>query len=147
MKKIIKFISIVLGLFLLLSSPLNAQSAIFKADSKIKVVSVIAANNVTPIVIKATSGTVYSIDGFNNGTTLAYIKLYNAASATCGVGTPFVRYLIPFGSSSSGGGFNISNINGDAFGDGIVMCITTGIADNDATAPAANAYIVNIHYY
>jgi hypothetical protein len=140
-----KLILIVLGLFLL-SSPLSAQS-IFKADSKIKVVSVIAANNVTPIVIKSTTGTVYSIDGFNNGTTLAYIKLYNASSATCGVGTPYVRYLIPFGSSSSGGGFNISNINGDAFGDGIVMCITTGIADNDATAPAANAYIVNIHYY
>jgi hypothetical protein len=54
--------------------------------------------------------------------------------------------MIPFGASSSGGGFNVSNINGDAYGLGIVMCITTGIADNDTTAPAASTYIVNVHF-
>lgn len=130
---------------MLVSSIAHAQNT-FLADAKVQVRSVIAANNTTAIVISATPGTVYSVDAFANGTTIAYVKLYNAASATCGSGTPQARYMIPFGASSSGGGFNVSNINGDAYGTGIVMCITTGIADADTTAPAASTYIVNVHY-
>lgn len=126
--------------------PHEAAAQSFPADAKIKVMSTIAANNTTAIVIKNTSGTVYSVDAFNNGGTIAYVKLYNATSATCGTGTPMNRYMIPFGASSSGGGFNVSNINGDAYGVGIVMCITTGIADSDTNAPAASTYIVNVHY-
>lgn len=127
-----------------LAFPAQAQNT-FLADAKIQVKSYIAANDTTAIVIKSTSGTVYSVDAFNNGTTIAYVKLYNAATATCGSGTPFARYMIPYGASSSGGGFNVSNINGDAYGVGIVMCITAGIADTDTTAPAASTYIVNLH--
>lgn len=130
---------------LFLAFPALAQNT-FLADAKVKVTSTIAANNTTAIVIKSTGGTVYSVDAFNNGGTIAYVKLYNATSATCGSGTPQARYMIPFGAASSGGGFNVSNINGDAYGVGIVMCITAGIADNDTTAPAASTYIVNVHY-
>lgn len=140
MKKIL----LVLGL-MLISSIAHAQNT-FLADAKVQVRSVIAANNTTAIVISATPGTVYSVDAFNNAGTIAYVKLYNAASATCGTGTPQARYMIPFGASSSGGGFNVSNINGDAYGNGVVMCITTGIADADTTAPAASTYIVNVHF-
>lgn len=129
---------------LLLSTVVHAQNA-FLADAKIKVISTIVANNTTAIVLKPTSGTVYSVDAFNNGAAIAYVKLYNAASATCGSGTPVARYAIPFGTGSSGGGFNVSNINGDAYGIGIVMCVTTGIADGDTSAPAASTYIVNVH--
>jgi hypothetical protein len=118
----------------------------FQADNNIKVTSTIVANNTTAIVIKSSAGTVYSIDAFNNSTTLAYIKLYNSATATCGSGTPQARYLIPFGASSAGGGFNVSNINGDGYGQGIVLCVTTGIADTDTGAPAASTYIVNLHF-
>lgn len=130
---------------LLFSSTAFAQNA-FLADAKIQVKSFIAANNTTAIVISATPGTVYSVDAFNNGGVIAYAKLYNAATATCGSGTPQTRYMIPFGASSSGGGFNVSNINGDAYANGIVLCITTGIADADTSAPVASTYIVNIHY-
>lgn len=140
MKKIL----LVLGL-LLVSTVANAQNT-FLADAKIQVRSTIAANNTTAIVLSATAGTVYSVDAFNNGGTIAYVKLYNAATATCGTGTPQARYMIPFGASSSGGGFNVSNINGDAYANGIVMCITTGILDSDTTAPAASTYIVNVHF-
>ena len=133
-------------LWLLILCPQLAHAQTWLADSKIAVKSTIAANNTTAIVLKSTGGTVYSVDAFNNGTTVAYVKLYNATSATCGTGTPQARYMIPFGATSSGGGFNVSNINGDAYGLGIVMCITTGIADADTTAPAASTYIVNIHY-
>jgi hypothetical protein len=124
--------------------PANAQK--FQADSNISVSSTIVAANTTAIVITTKPGTVYSIDGFNNGTTLAYIKLYNAASATCGSGTPIARYMIPFGTSSAGGGFGISNINGDAYVNGITMCVTGGIADNDTTNPTNSEYIVNVHW-
>jgi len=134
---------LVLGL-LLFPQLAQAQNA-FLADAKIQVKSYIAAANTTAIVVKATPGSVYSIDAFNNGTVVAYVKLYNSASATCGSGTPQARYMVPFGASSSGGGFNVSNINGDAYGVGITMCITGGIADNDTTAPAASSIIVNVH--
>lgn len=137
---------LILGLFLLLCPQLAEAQNTFLADAKIKVSSTLVANNTTAIVIKSTSGSVYSVDAFNNGTTLAYVKLYNSTSVTCGSGTPQARYMIPFGSSSSGGGFSIPNINGDAYGVGITMCVTTGIADNDTTAPAASTYIVNVHY-
>jgi len=139
-----KKIFLVLGL-LLLSTVANAQNT-FLADAKIQIRSVIAANNTTAIVISSTGGTVYSVDAFNNGGTVGYVKLYNASTATCGSGTPQARYMIPFGATSSGGGFNVSNINGDAYGNGIVLCITAGIADSDTTAPAASTYIVNVHY-
>lgn len=118
----------------------------FQADSNISVSSTIIANNTTAIVIATKPGSVYSIDAFNNSTTLAYVKLYNASSATCGSDTPQARYMIPFGASSSGGGFNLSNINGDAYVNGITMCVTGGVADNDTTAPPASTYIVNVHY-
>jgi hypothetical protein len=117
----------------------------FRADSQITVKSYISVNNTTAVVVKSTYGTVYSIDAFNNSTTLAYVKLYNSAIAVCGTDTPVARYLIPFGASSAGGGFSVPNINGDVYPSGLSMCITTGIADNDTGAPAANAYIVNVH--
>jgi hypothetical protein len=130
----------------LLIAPAASQQIPFRADSQINVKSVVVSNNVSPTVVSTVRSTLYSIDAFNNSTTLAYIKLYNASSATCGSGTPFARYMIPFGTSSSGGGFAIPNINGDAYVNGITMCVTTGIADSDTGAPAASTYIVNLHY-
>jgi len=142
--KIIKTFAKLLLVSSLLVVP--AKSAVFVADSKIAVNSQIIPNNTNIINVKTSGGTVYSIDGFNNGTTLAYIKFFNKADAVCGTDTPYARYLIPYGASSSGGGFNISNINGDAYRQGISYCVTTGIADSDTGAPAASTYIVNVHY-
>jgi len=143
MKKLLVHI---VALFLLLCPQLALAANAFLADSKIKITSIIVANNTTAVVISTTQSTVYSVDAFNNAGAIAYVKLYNASTGTCGTGTPQARYMIPFGASSSGGGFNVSNINGDAYANGIVMCITTGIADTDIVAPSSNAYIVNIHY-
>lgn len=124
----------------------NAQSGIFQGDYNINVTSLISVNNTTAVSVTSKHATVYSIDAFNNTTTLAYLKLYNSSNAVCGSGTPTARYMIPYGTSSSGGGFNLSNINGDAYVNGLTACITTGIADNDTGAPAANSYIVNLHW-
>src|SRR5258708_2553814 len=46
------------------------------------------ANNTTAIVVKASAGQLYGLEVFNNSATIAYVKLYNATSATCGSGTP-----------------------------------------------------------
>jgi hypothetical protein len=139
-----KKLFLTLGLLLLSLGRVSADQ--FQADYNVKLISVIAANNTTSIPIKATAGTVYSVDAFNNGASVIYVKLYNSPVVTCGVGTPYARYLIPFGASSSGGGFTAPMTNGDAYYSGISMCITGGIADNDTTAPPSSTVIVNIHY-
>lgn len=131
-----------------LSGPALAQTNRFGADDHISNTSTIVANNTTPIVISANPATVYTVEAFNNGTTLAYIKLYNSTTALCGQTSPapLWRGMIPFGQSSSGGGFGLPNINGDAYPTGVTMCVTTGIADSDTGSPAASTYIVNIHW-
>lgn len=122
-------------------APAQAQ---FQPDAKINVTSVIVANNTTAIVIKAGPATLYGVEASNNGTAIAYIKLYNAATATCGSGTPVARYMIPKEASASLN--NSPMVNGDAYVNGIVMCVVNGIADNDTAAPAASAYTINIHW-
>ena len=135
----------------LMASPALAQTT-FTAEGKISVISTIVANNTTAIQIKATGGTVYQVDGYSKGTTIAYAKLYNGTTTTvtCGSGTPRARYVIPYGTDSSGNasgaGFITPNINGDAYPSGITLCITGGIADNDTTSPAASKFIVNVHF-
>jgi hypothetical protein len=103
----------VLFALLFFSSFAEAQQQ-FQAGSQINVKSYISVNNTTAVAVKTTGGTVYQVDAYNNGASVAYVKLYNATSTTCGSGTPMARYLIPYGTSSSGGGFVTPNINGDA---------------------------------
>ena len=114
----------------------------FSADSSLLVTSIQVANNTTAIVVSGPAA-LYGIQAFNNSSTIAYIKIYNAASATCGSGTPQARYMIP---ASTAVPPIMENTNGDAYGAGIVVCVTTGYADTDTGAPAANEYIVNVHY-
>lgn len=123
-----------------------AQGGPFDAASKVNVKSYISVNNTTAVAVKTTAGVVYGVEAFSNNAVIAYVKLYNTL-VTCGTATPPIwRGMIPFGASSSGAGFGLPNVNGDAYFDGIYMCITTGIADTDTGAPVANAYIVNVHF-
>lgn len=148
-KRYLIVIGILAAVILLGMHSSSRAQGLFAADSKVAVTSTIVANNTTAIVISANPSTVYQVDAFNNATTLAYIKLYNAASGvTCGQTSPapIWRAMIPFGTSSSGGGFTLPNINGDAFANGVTMCVTTGIADSDTGSPAATTYIVNVHW-
>jgi hypothetical protein len=136
----------ILAAFLLLAGlvPAHADGDTFGADSKLWITSTQVANNTTAIVISSVPATVYSIQAFNNSTSIAYIKLYNAASGiTCGTGTPQARYQI---SGSASAPLMIEASNGVAYGNGITLCVTTGYADSDATAPAATEYIVNIAF-
>lgn len=106
----------------------------------------IAANNTTAVVVKASAGTLYSLQLSGIGSAPAYLKIYNAASATCGSGTPVGRYMIPAAATAANGAG--SNIDlgpvGVAYGTGITYCVTTGITDADTTAPAASTFLVNL---
>jgi NAD(P)H-dependent flavin oxidoreductase YrpB (nitropropane dioxygenase family) len=121
----------------------SAFAQAFQADSQINVTSILVAANTTATVVTASKATLYEIEAFNNSTTIAYVKVYNAATATCGTGTPQARYMI---SSSANPQPLMVNINGDAYVNGITVCVVTGYADNNTSAPSASEYIVNLHW-
>jgi hypothetical protein len=102
------------------------------------------ASNTTAIVVKGSAGQLYGLELYNNSATIAYVKLYNATSATCGSGTVIQRAMIP--ANASGAGAISNNVDGLAYSTGITMCITGGFADSDTTAPSASTYIVNVLY-
>lgn len=106
-------------------------------------VRTLVANNTTSIAIKATPGQIYHLDAFNNGSTIAYLKLYNLAqgSNTCGSNTPIWEGMIPASS-----GFIEDFANGITFSAAISACVTTGFADNDTSAPAATTYMWDAGY-
>lgn len=108
----------------------------------------IAANNTTAVVVKASAGTLYGAQLYGIGSAPAYLKIYDATSATCGSGTPVKRLMIPANSTAANGaGSNVSFGDvGVAFSTGITYCVTTGIADNDNTAPAASTFLVNLDW-
>lgn len=95
--------------------------------------------------VKASAGQVYGLQVFNTNANEAYLKLYNSASApTCGSGTPVKTLTIP--GNAAGAGFIALSDLGWAFSTGIGYCITTGPADADTGAVAANEVIVNMDY-
>ena len=111
------------------------------------ITSILVANNTTATVIKAGPGQVIAVEGYNNGTTQAYIKIYNATSATAGSGTPQARYFIPGGANANQALPLVSEPSSpDIYTTGITVIVTTGYADNDTGAPAASQFIVNIHW-
>lgn len=106
-----------------------------------------ASTNATSV--KGSAGQVYMITASNVGSGVAFLKLYNKASApTVGTDTPILVFLIPVASTAANGaGTNIPVPScGLAFGTGIAFAITGGAADSDTTAVGANQVIVNIGY-
>jgi hypothetical protein len=94
--------------------------------------------------VKATAGQIYSLEFFNNSATIAYLRLYNKASAPGTGDTPIWRGLIP--ANTSGAGLVKAWEKGLPCSLGIGFRCTGAVADNDATALAANAILGNIGY-
>lgn len=128
------------------SDSTGVVQSIGAATGGISVSSKQVPNNTTSVAIDASAGTLYGVTVFNNSATIAYLKLYNTAqgSVTCGTPTPVQRILIP--ANTSGAGAVIPFPVGIAYGTALTACVTTGFADNDTTAPAANAYITEFYY-
>lgn len=93
--------------------------------------------------VKATAGTVYGWYLYNNNAATLYMKLYNAtiANVTVGTTTPVMTIPVPSGSAA-----NVEFTNGIAFATAISAAVTTGVADNNTGAPAANDFVANIFY-
>ena len=92
---------------------------------------------------KATAGTVWSIVASNINAAVRYLKLYNLTVApTVGTSVPVLTIPIP-----AGGVVQIDGgSNGIRFGTGIAWALTTGAADSDTAAVAANEIKVTIAY-
>jgi hypothetical protein len=93
--------------------------------------------------VKATAGQLFGWYIFNAAATTHYVKFYNATTAnvTVGTTTPVLTIPVPAGSAA-----NVFTDTGIAFGTAITAAATTGVADNDTGAPAANAVVVNAFY-
>lgn len=93
--------------------------------------------------VKASAGQLYGWYIFNAAATTHYVKLYNAtaASTTVGTTTPILTIPVPAGAAA-----NVEFTNGIAFSTALSAAATTGVADSDTGAPAANAVVVNLFY-
>lgn len=103
--------------------------------------------NTTAVVVKGSAGTLFGVQVYGINAAPAYLKIYNATSATCGSGTPVKRIMIPAASTAANGaGSNVTFGPGLAMGTGITYCVTTGIADADTGTPTAANFLVNVDY-
>ena len=102
----------------------------------------------TEEAVKATAGQIYAMHITNLTAAPIYLKLYNATVATVVVGTtvPDITITIPANADSDGAGFTWTIPQGIAFSTAITAAATTGVADADAGAPAANAVVACILY-
>lgn len=104
--------------------------------------AIVPSNTTGVLCGSAGAHQVYHFSLFNNSATVAYLKMYDKATApTCGTDTPTSRRMIP-----ANGGIETDVSTGAPFTLGVGYCVTTGIADNDTGAPAATTYLVNIYY-
>lgn len=93
--------------------------------------------------VKASAGTLYAVEAFNNAAYDIFLKFYNLATTpTVGTSTIVRRYKIP-----AGGGvvINYGDI-GVAFGTGIAFATTKLQADADTTALVAGDLHLNVNY-
>lgn len=101
------------------------------------------SNNATSV--KGSAGSIAHIRAFNNSAVIAYLKLYNKASAPNPASDTVVdKILIP--ANTSGAGVVLDIAYGQKFTTGIAFAVVTGFGDTDNTSIAANAYSVTILY-
>ena len=102
-----------------------------------------ASTNATSL--KASAGLLTLVYAVNLNAAVRYLKFYNKASApTVGTDTPVLTLPIP--ASTTGAGFMLVVPGGLAFSTGIAYATTTGVADSDTAAVAANEIIVAFGY-
>lgn len=100
-----------------------------------------SANSTNATAVKASPGQIGTLSVTNNGGSVAFLKIYNATSATAGSGTPIHRFLLP-----AGGGVAPPLGGPLYFSTGISFTITGLAADSDTTAVGLNQVQVNIGY-
>lgn len=93
--------------------------------------------------VKTSAGQLFGWYMYNKRTTAVYVKLYNATAAnvTVGTTTPFLTIPLPPGAAA-----NVLGETGIPFSTAITAAATTGVADSDTGAPAANDVVCNLFY-
>ena len=92
-------------------------------------------------VVKGAPGRLYGWDLYNAGGAAAFVKLYDQVAAPDATRTPVLTVAIPAGASD-----RLEIPAGISFQNGIACRASTGVADNDATAPAANQVVANLFF-
>jgi hypothetical protein len=102
----------------------------------------------TEDAIKASAGQLYELYLLNLTNALLYVKLYNAtvANVTVGSTTPVMTIPVPGNNDTDGAGVVRKWAQGLQFDTAMTIAATTGFADNDSGAPAANAVIASGGY-
>ena len=109
----------------------------------------VSATGLNGTAVKATQGTLYGIQVFNNSATIGYLKFFNATSAPTSssiAGTtlvPVKTFLIPSATAGAGAIYNIGGVN---FSTGITYVLTGGIINTDTTGVAATTMVINVDY-
>ena len=98
--------------------------------------------------LKATAGQIYWIHCMNLSASVVFLRFYNLTAANVTVGTSAIELTFPIATQgdTNGAGFFASFPNGIEFDTAITASCTTGIADNDTGAPAANVCVLNVGY-
>lgn len=104
----------------------------------------LSANNTTGISVKGSAGQIFGWVITNVASSARFVKIYNTSAPTVGTTVPVITLAIP--GNANGTGMVAAFDSGIAFGTSIGIGITTGVADNDTGAPAANDVVVNIFY-
>jgi hypothetical protein len=76
-----------------------------------------------------------------SGSATIFFKIYNTSIAPTNLDTPILTIPLKSGTAA-----NVELSRGVPLGAGIGIRATTGVADNDNTAPGANEAITNIFY-
>lgn len=107
---------------------------------------VISAATTNSTLLKATTGNIYYLSASNINAAARYVKIYNKATApTVGTDVPFLVFMVP--GNTAGAGTNVAlPAVGINFSLGLGLAITTGVADTDTGAVAANEIVVNYGY-
>lgn len=97
----------------------------------------------TEEAVKASAGQVYGYYIYNNAAATSYVKFYNDTTANVIVGTttPVLTIPVPAGAAA-----NVFSDIGIPFSTAITVAATTGVADADTGAPAANDVVINVFY-
>lgn len=144
MKRIILFAAaIVAGL--MLAAPLARSQS---GSSGAVQFHLVAANSTNCKIISPGPHSVFGVQLSGISTSPGYLKFFDKVTApVAGTDTPTKVLMIPVaGTAANGAGSNVSIPFGGQFSNGLGICVTAGIADNDVTAVPAASFLINFDW-
>lgn len=107
--------------------------------------SIISAATINATSVRTMPGMITFLALWNVNAAVRFFKLYDLALGAApnpAVDVPVLRFGIP--GSATGGGNNLCPPGGIKFNNGISFVLTTGVADTDVNAVAANELMVSL---